>query len=359
MASPRVVLGADSLQPMASGTGRVARLMARVLADMRVAGEVEARALTLRGESGSECGLDVKSAHGSRARFVTAVHHAALARTCFAYDFSGIARAHPVLPGLRRPYLTWLHGVEVWEGARSDRLRRARHAALLLANSRTTLERASGLHRGLSGARVCWLGTEQDDAPEDPPSGGPPRVLLLGRVDEGGGYKGHRELVDAWPRVVDRVPAARLVFVGGGPGLEVVRAQVAASPARASIDVRGFVEERRLDALWREATVLAMPSRGEGFGLVYVEAMRRAIPVVASVHDAGAEVNVDGETGYNVNLDRRDELPERLVALLLDRDAARAMGDAGRRRWRACFSYGAFRDRFRPLLRDWLGRPGG
>jgi phosphatidylinositol alpha-1,6-mannosyltransferase len=72
-----------------------------------------------------------------------------------------------------------------------------------------------------------------------------------------------------------------------------------------------------------------MPSRGEGFGLIYIEAMRRGLPVIASVHDAAPEVNLDNVTGYNVDLDRPDELPDRITRLLGDPDHAAALGRAG------------------------------
>ena len=61
-----------------------------------------------------------------------------------------------------------------------------------------------------------------------------------------------------------------------------------------------------MDAVWRRARVLAMPSRQEGFGLVYIEAMRQVFRH-RMCHDAGQEVNIDG-TGFNVDLDQPDAL---------------------------------------------------
>ena len=89
-------------------------------------------------------------------------------------------------------------------------------------------------------------------------------------------------LVSIWPRVVSAVADARLVFVGGGPALSALRDLVAQSPAAASIDVVGFAPAHRIDAIWRRTTVLAMPSVEEGFGLVFIEAMRRGVPVITS-----------------------------------------------------------------------------
>src|SRR5256885_6444386 len=95
-------------------------------------------------------------------------------------------------------------------------------------------------------------------------------------------YKGHVEMIDAWPAVNSAVADARLVIAGSGPGLEEIRRRAAQSPAASAIEVRGFVPEEQMTGVWADASVLALPSRGEGFGLVYIEAMRHGIPVIAS-----------------------------------------------------------------------------
>ena len=132
------------------------------------------------------------------------------------------------------------------------------------------------------------------------------------------------------------------------------RKLAADSPASARIEFLGFVPEEAMDELWSKTTVFAMPSRGEGFGLVYIEAMRFGIPVVASTHDAGREVNIDGRTGYNVDMDSPSELPERLIHLLANPDLAAALGQAGARRWYDEFRFSAFQERFIPFLNEFL-----
>ena len=247
MVTRRVLLAAESLVAGNGGICRVARLIARVLGEMVEAEGLAVDALALSDDRpATDLGLSARTTRGSRLRYVWRVGKSALGHTHFIYDFAGMARAHVRLPILRRPFLTFIHGIEVWEGARPDRLRVARAADLLLSNSRYTLERAQGLHGGLSHARVCWLATETDEAPTvSPPSDSPPSALILGRVDEAL-YKGHSDLVDVWPTVVDAVPDARLVIVGRGPGLHRLRDRISASSAAARIEVRGFVPEDRI-----------------------------------------------------------------------------------------------------------------
>jgi phosphatidylinositol alpha-1,6-mannosyltransferase len=218
----------------------------------------------------------------------------------------------------------------------------------MLANTKFTRERAAQYNKVFESARVCWLGTMEDELPPQAASlDGPPIVLIIGRLDAvEKAYKGHKELIEIWPSVVDAVPGARLVAIGTGPSLEWHRALAAASPAAKFIDIIGFESDSDLTGRWKRAVVFALPSRGEGFGIAYIEAMRWGIPVIASTHDSGHEVNSHNETGFNVDLDRRDDLKDRIIALLRDRDLARRMGAAGQRRWHEHFRYSAFRERF-------------
>ena len=345
-------VGAQNLVAGMGGIAVAARLSARVLVGL----SKDIRLVSLLDEhDGVVADRRWRSAKGNRLSFVAQCHLAALHCNHFVYDSVSTARAHPRLPGLRRPYAVWMHGIEVWYSLHKDRARALRAADIVLVNSQTTLQRFQELHGPLETAVVCPLGTEADEAPPPAPrTGGRPTVLILGTINLSAFYKGHKELIECWPDVVAQVPDARLVIAGGGTGLDHVRGLVAASPAAASIEVKGFVPEDAVADLWRSADVFAMPSRKEGFGLVYVEAMRHRLPVIASVHDAGREVNVDGQTGYNVDLDRPGELADRLVALLGSPEGALRMGQRGHGRWRELYRFSVFKERLERLLGPFL-----
>jgi phosphatidylinositol alpha-1,6-mannosyltransferase len=85
---------------------------------------------------------------------------------------------------------------------------------------------------------------------------------------------------------------------------------------------------------------------------VFIEAMRRGLPVIASGADAGAEVNVDGVTGYTVERDKPGGIVEAIVELLRHCDRAAALGAAGQARWRAEFCFSAFAGRLEAALGD-------
>ena len=120
--------------------------------------------------------------------------------------------------------------------------------------------------------------------------------------------------------------------------------------------ITGFVPEEEMAAVWAGASVFAMPSRGEGFGLVYIEAMRHGLPVIASTEDAAQEINQHGATGYNVPMTATDDLEGAIIHLLRHRDEAARMGANAREHWRKHFRYSCFRQRWLPLLRNLLSR---
>jgi phosphatidylinositol alpha-1,6-mannosyltransferase len=349
----RAFLGAAALEPGQGGISRVARLTARTLIDCCV--ELEMVALHDRRSANV---VDHKAAglRGSKLAFVARTYSAALRDCFFIYDSIGIARAHPRAFGLQRPYAVWMHGVEVWESLRPERKRILQNASLSVVNSQYTRDRYLELHPDGPVPAICWLATEEDDPPASrKDKSGPPTVLILGRIDETEKYKGHAELIASWPAVVASIPDARLLIVGTGSGLANIARAAEASPAARNIEIAGFVEEAALTSIWSRAHLFAMPSRGEGFGLVYVEAMRHGLPIIASAHDAGPELNLHGVTGYNVNLDHKDELPGRIVELLTDETLMSAMGANATERWSRHFRYSNFRARLGEILADFVG----
>ena len=342
--SSTIHVAAQFLRPGNGGIAEVARVSMKALAG---AGPTLGHACLER-EDYQIGGARARGYGASRARFQLGLEGASLQGGRFLYDFAGTARAARWL-WPRRPYAVWTHGIEVWDEVRADRADALARAQLVLVNSAFTRARAEPTLGRLRDVRLCRLGSFSDEEIAPVPRDGPPTALLLGRV-EPGWPKGQGILVDIWPRVVSAVPDARLKLVGKGPALDALRDLAKASPVAASIEVAGFVPEERIEQVWAEASVFAMPSLTEGFGLVFIEAMRRSLPVISSRSDAGAEVNLDGETGYAVARDDHERLVEALVATLRDRDLSQKLGAAGAARWRAEFRFSAFERRFLAAL---------
>lgn len=227
-----------------------------------------------------------------------------------------------------------LVGVEVW-GVISRLVGLSlRRAWRVLAISRTTRDRFRAAHPDLSAidVRVCEPAAP-DPAPGPPsvpgPDGGPPMALIVGRMASAERYKGHDALIEVWPEVMAQVPDATLRVVGAGDDVERLR-QKAGLLTGSGVVFAGVLPPSQLAAAYRDAAFFAMPSSGEGFGLVYLEAMQAGKACLAAP-GAAEEIIQDGVSGVIVDPADRQALVAALVRLFRDADWRDELGRAGRR----------------------------
>jgi glycosyltransferase involved in cell wall biosynthesis len=151
-------------------------------------------------------------------------------------------------------------------------------------------------------------------------------VVFIGRLEFGG--KGLDLLLRAWASAVDSVEGD-LVIAGGGPDEDRVRREVARLGLTDRVRFAGWV---RGEAKWRllaGARVVVVPSRHETFGMVALEALATATPVIAFDIPGLREVVPDG-VGWRVPAFDVPALAERIRAVCADAESATAAGKAGR-----------------------------
>lgn len=257
------------------------------------------------------------------------------------------------------PVTGWIYGVEAWHPLSATRRRGLQRLDQVLYISRHTQQAAWQANRWLPWvpAAVCHLGLAAETGTRK--SGGTPLVegefaLMIGRMASGERYKGHEEMIRVWPRLADVLPDLPLVVVGNGD--DRARLEYLARELRADVRFVGAVDDAARDACLAACRAFCLPSRGEGFGLVYLEAMRQGKPVLAGSGDAGPEVVVDHVTGRTVDPTTEDELLGGLVEVLGPK--AELMGQAGRERFQEEFSYQAFVERLAKHYRGLIEGPG-
>jgi phosphatidyl-myo-inositol dimannoside synthase len=337
------VLAAVSLDGAGGGVAAVSRLLWRSMQDRWGAHAELVTALDTTGALTASRKLHF----GSRA---IARQLAGSARWILFSHF-GLARVQALVPDrLECKYGVFLHGVEVWGDLSESDRRVLRRASLRVANSEYTATRVMSRHPDIGHVSVCPLALPPDALPPTVGATRAPIVLMVGRMDAGEAYKGHAEAIQAWPRVVRACPGARLVLAGSGDDLPRLNALAAQSGVRETITFTGFLPKPDLEDLYRRASVFLMPSRGEGFGIVYLEAMAHGIPCIGSKHDAAGDVIVEGVTGFLVDQNDQAEIAGRLVALLREPDRARQMGAAGAQRVHDVFTFDRFSARITDLI---------
>jgi phosphatidyl-myo-inositol dimannoside synthase len=268
-----------------------------------------------------------------------------------------VARLHYALPAwLRRPYAVFLHGGEVREHALNRaRIRVLRTAEARLANSRHTARIAVASSPDIGIVSICPLAL----LPE-PPTGvvddaviraaGAGYALMVARMNADERFKGHDELLDAWPAIRTLAQGARLVLVGGGDDAARLRQKAQALGVADSCIFTGVVSDATLAQLRARAAFFVMPSTNEGFGLVYLEAMRDGLACIGCSGDAAAEIIVDGVTGLLVQPGSREALAGAVARLFAEPEFARRLGAAGRLRATRDYTLDRFQGRLATAL---------
>jgi glycosyltransferase involved in cell wall biosynthesis len=182
--------------------------------------------------------------------------------------------------------------------------------------------------------------------------GNAPVVGFVGRLDEGA--KGLNILLKAAEIVVAWMPNFRLVLIGDGPA----RAKLERTALLAGLRGRTSFLGGRADVeeCYGAFDVLVLPSLREGFGIVLLEAMAAALPVVASRIGGIPEVVVDGETGILVPPADAEALARALHSLLADPERAEIFGQKGRERAREFFDFDDYIKRLERFYVDTAGR---
>jgi glycosyltransferase involved in cell wall biosynthesis len=255
------------------------------------------------------------------------------------------------------------HGVEIWKPL--SRLRRAAllGADRLLAPSRDTAKKLIVV-QGADEARVSRLPWVLDpdflelvESEERVPLPGFPRgtiLLSVGRWSSTERYKGADRLIAAMPALLRSAPDLHLVLVGGGddrPRLRDLASKLSLAERVVFLDPPPREE---LIAMYERCDVFALPSSGEGFGLVFLEAMALGKPVVGGAQGGATDLIADGVNGYVVERDDSERLMTVLRRLLSDDPLRRALGENGRRMVQQDFTFEHFRYGLEELLEPWL-----
>jgi len=349
--APRGALGTATLAPAGDGIAYASRLIHRTLADL---GGQDPTLIELGATGAEPVTLRTRMQFLARLARLQSMHRV----NWLLFTHLGIARAQLRVPkAWRRPYAVMLHGIEAWDPTLdAERLQAMRDARVRIAISAHTARRVAAAYPTMPPIETCLLALLPDDEHPDRVPGdtrvdyGPHAVVIVGRMSTAERYKGHDQLILAWPRVLAEVPDATLVMVGRGDDVERLHAKAAAVGVARSVHFTGFLPDAAVRAVLRHAAVFAMPSRGEGFGLVYLQAMRAAVPCLGSRDDAAGDVIVDGETGLLVPNQDPDAIAGAVARLLTDESMRRRMGDAGKRRFESLFTYPRFRARLAGVL---------
>jgi glycosyltransferase involved in cell wall biosynthesis len=203
---------------------------------------------------------------------------------------------------------------------------------------------------GFDGAsfEVVHYGIEPDGEP-GPYVGREPRLLCVGRLIP---IKGHIVLLRAFAEARAAIPELRLDIAGRGPLEPALRALAKELGVDDAVRFLGYVAP--VQQAIEESALVVVPSMGEGFGMVALEAMERARPVIAAEIGGLGELVEEGVTGFLVPPGEAEPLAAAIAALAADPALRARMGSAGRRRAVDRFLQERCTDRTEILYRELL-----
>jgi phosphatidyl-myo-inositol dimannoside synthase len=360
------------------GVQRAGRHLASVLTDFAASRGLECRILSLNDgpelKRLSVAGREIVFTGSERAKgrfLLTAIRAARRPSSKGKRTTKLVVAGHPNLaPVVRAMRLSTsrlksiicTHGVEVWEPLKRMRRQALRRANLVLAPSKYTADHVAAV-QGVATEKIRvlpWALDPQFEAmaphaakavtPANFPAG---RVVLtVGRWRADERYKGMDTLITALPRLLPRWPDLELVVVGDGDDREWLEDLAEENGVRRHVHFLSGLSYEELASCYGHCEMFALPSRGEGFGLVYLEAMACGKPVIGGAHGGAPEVIDDGKTGYLVPHGDAVQLATAVETLLANRELALEMGRRGKQRVENDFRYSAFAKSFRKILRE-------
>jgi glycosyltransferase involved in cell wall biosynthesis len=367
----RVLIGLFSELDAAGGVQRAGRHVAAVMKEFADSRGMECRFLSLNDSrelhrmnvgdrefvfTGCERGKTRLAATAVRA----ARRHAKLVLAAHPNLAPVVQAMKVVAPRMKTMVCT--HGVEVWQPLPLLRRRALRRSDLVLAPSQNTADHVMEM-QDIPAARVRVLPWALDPQfetlvaqarsplPANFPRGGQV-IFTVGRWLATERYKGMDTLITALPRLMTRWPQLQLVLAGEGDDRAWLEDLAGKNGVTLHVHFLTKVSYAELASCYAACDIFALPSNGEGFGLVYLEAMAFGKPVIAGAHGGAPEVVQDGVTGYLVQHGDAIQLATCIETMLSDSALARKMGERGRERVESQFRFSVFAKSLKKILRE-------
>jgi len=202
-----------------------------------------------------------------------------------------------------------LHGIDAWRKPGQLTARLLPMAKLVTVVSRYTRTRFLGWST-IGPHRVKVLPNTVSPPPQTPSAPnaserykrhGGPVMLTVGRLAASERYKGHDRVLRCLPQLLQNEPNLQYLIAGDGDDRQRLELLAQSCGVEENVQFLGKVSDEELDALYRIADLFVMPSTGEGFGIVFLEAMVRGVPALGLDADGSVDPLQDGRLGWVAN----------------------------------------------------------
>jgi glycosyltransferase involved in cell wall biosynthesis len=292
--------------------------------------------------------------------FISAVQYRPTLIVCGHVGFSSVCLVISKIIGV--PYVTLAHGVEVWGMGRAKRISLA-FSKKILAVSRYTRQRILDQIPGCTASRVSVFPNtfDSDRFCPSPKSRDLMRrlglvdtdliVLSVSRLSSSEGAKGCDKVISGIKGLSTRFPNLKYIACGSGDDLPRLRAVARDAGLLDKVIFPGFIPDALLPDYYNLCDLFVLPSKKEGFGIVFLEALGCGKPVVAGNKDGSVDALLDGELGLLIDPDSADAVTEAILKVLNKNVPIRTLdGSYLRSHVIRVYGFAAFKSRLGELL---------
>lgn len=225
------------------------------------------------------------------------------------------------------PYWIVAHGVEAWEIKQEALCHAVQQADRILAVSHYTRGRLLE-SQNISPDRISVLpntfSAEQFMIAPKPAylleryglRESQPIILTVSRLVTSERYKGYDQILKALPQIRKSLPETHYIIVGKGDDRLRLESMISGLNLQSCVTLAGYIKDEELCNYYNLCDVFAMPSKREGFGIVYLEALACGKPTLAGNKDGAVDALCHGELGALVDPDNTEEIAQTLIGIL-------------------------------------------
>lgn len=147
-------------------------------------------------------------------------------------------------------------------------------------------------------------------------------LFTLTRLNYAEGYKGYDKVIKALPEVLKKFPQLKYFIAGKGEEKEIntIQQLIKQYQLEETVSLIGFLPESEVTDHYLMSDVFVMPSKKEGFGIVFIEALACGLNVIAGNKDGSVDALRNGELGTLIDPDDVGQLSKTIIKILEQRN---------------------------------------
>lgn len=257
--------------------------------------------------------------------------------------------------GFVREYIVVLHGIEAWKRLVWYKKITVKKADLIVATTEYTIKTLMNLNEIKKEdiksivIPLCTIQKEKKilNMVERQQQG-----LMVGRLSLTETDKGYEHAIKAIKELNEEGMGCKLIVVGDGNYRKKLEEIAFSTGGSSNIEFTGFIDRDQLDSLYGESLFFLLPSRKEGFGIVYLEAMSRGTPCIGGNYGGVPEVIDNNLDGYLVEFGNIADIKEAVKKIINDKHMYEHMQRKIEKKIATKFSYSYFEAKWLDILSE-------